>query len=387
MSLQNNLDTLLNEYQRFLDTPGTFNRERNDDYTRRVHKLELEIRNENNRAIVGDLSYRGAPSVSPIITGANQRAAVADPQAELRAYDTFLRRGLSAVLANEELRTYAPLDSTDLTLGQFLVPVTTGPEIEKKIKDVGKILTVLSYLNAATGEPINWPTSDDTAEKGEFINENGAVSQSNPVFGNVAISAFQWSSKQVLVPLRLIQDSKFDVVGYLTEAFGQRGARGYSDRVMNDATDGLLNITGTGSLTSASATVLNYYEALNLQGKIDLGYNQNGTYVMSFATYLGYRSLVSAMGTPLWPESDYKNGILHGKPFILCQDMPSFGTSGNKYLMFGDFSKVKFRVAGPMSVFRFNELFMNNLQQGFQSYQRIASKCIAPHALAILKAA
>jgi HK97 family phage major capsid protein len=406
--IEQRLDAKLTEYQTFLDSKEPFNAERNATFQAEIKAIEaqrdaqraLDVTKAANEARkiedakVVDKSHRGAPAEVPAIVPATEF----DAAKEVRAYDLFLRRGRKAVAENEELRssariyndenrTYSPLDSTDLTLGQFLVPVTTGPEIEKKIKAVGQILTVLSYLNAGTGEPINWPTSDDTAEKGEFINENGAVSQSNPVFGNVAISAFQWSSKQVLVPLRLMQDSKFDVVAHLTECFGLRAGRGYSDRVINDGTDGLLNISGTGSLTAASATALNYYEALTLQGKIDLGYNQNGTYVMNFNTYLGFRALTSSTGVALWPESDYKNGVLHGKPFILCQDMPSFGTTGNKFLMFGDFSKVKFRIAGPMTVFRFNELFMNNLQQGFQSFQRIASKCIQPAAIAILKQA
>src|SRR5689334_14798078 len=114
----------------------------------------------------------------------------------MRAYDMFLRKGVRAVQADPELRTYAPLDSTETTMGQYLVPVTTGPEIEKKIKAVGQILNILRYVNTASGEPINWPTSDDTSEKGEWINENGAIGQSNPVFGVVPVSAYQWSSKQ-----------------------------------------------------------------------------------------------------------------------------------------------------------------------------------------------
>jgi HK97 family phage major capsid protein len=389
MTLQDTLDSKLTEYQTFLDAKGPFNTTKNEEFMRSISKLERDIKNQENRALVGDLSYRGAPGL--IANEQAQKRSTAGllcPEKEVRAFDLFLRRGLPAVQANEELRTYAPLDSTDLTLGQYLVPVTTGPEIEKKLKSVGQILTILRYINSSTGEPINWPTSDDTAEKGEFIAENGAVSQSNPVFGNVPVSAFQWSSKQVLVPIRLMQDSKFDVVAHLTECFGLRAGRGFSDRVMNDTTDGLLTAgVVTGTMTSASATVLNYFEPLTLQGKVDLGYAQNGTYVMSFATYLGYRALVSTTGQALWQEADYKNGILHGRPFILCNDMPSFGTTTNKYLMFGDFSKVLFRTAGPMTVFRFNELFMNNLQQGFQSYQRVASKVIQPSALAILKAA
>jgi HK97 family phage major capsid protein len=272
--------------------------------------------------------------------------------------------------------------------GQYLVPVTTGPEIEKKMKSAGQILTVCRDLKSSTGELVNWPTSDDTSENGEFISENGAVSQSNPVFGHIGVSTFQWSSKQVLVPLSLISDSNFDVAAHLNDCFGARLGRAFSNRVMADATDGILNISGTGSLTSASATLLNYFEPLTLQGKIDLAYNnENSAYAMSFKTYLGYRALVSTTGSALWPEADYSKGLLHGRKYVICNDIPDFGTTAFKYVVYGDFSKVLARRVGQMSVFRFNELFMSNLQQGFQAYQRISGKCVQAAALAILKAA
>jgi HK97 family phage major capsid protein len=387
MTLIEQREELLNEYERYLDnSKGNFSVTRNNEFKARIEAIDLKIREARNSEVAGNREYRAAVPTTSNIFGSHRSQTAEAQEKELRAYDLFLRRGHAAVEADSELRTYAPLNSTEETMGQYLVPVTTGPEIEKKMKSVGAILSILRDVSTTDGSLINWPTSDDTAENGEFIDENGAVGQANPVFGVVPVSAFQWSSKQVVVPLRLIQDSKFDLVGHLTECFGMRAGRGFSDRVVNDETDGLLNISGTGSLESASSTVLNYFEPLTLQGKIDLSYNLNGTYVMNQATYLGYRALVATTGQPLWPEADYKAGLFHGKPFILCQDMPSFGTAGHQYLAYGDFSKYLMRRVGQMSVFRFSELYMANLQQAFQAYQRVAFKCVQPAAISILKA-
>lgn len=389
MSLIEQREALYTEYENYLDTAGvTFSAQKSAEYQGRIAKLDLKISEQRTSAVV-DTSHRGAPGIIPntaIIQG--ERAVTPEvAAAQVRAYDAYLRNGIHAVRQNEELRTYAPLSVGSEALGQYLVPVTTGPEIESKIKAAGQILSVMRYLNSGTGETINWPTSDDTAEAGEWINENGAVSQSNPVFAHVPLSSFQWSSKQVLVPLSLIQDTRFDLVGHLNQCFALRAARAYSTRAVTDSTDGLLVISGTGSLTSASATVLDYNEPLTLQGKIDLGYVMSSTYVMNFTTYLGYRALKSSTGQPLWPVEDYSKGMFHGRPFVICQDMESFGTTGKKYLALGDFSKFIYRAAGPMSVFRFNELFMSNLQHGFQSYQRVSFKSIQNAAFAILKAA
>jgi HK97 family phage major capsid protein len=268
--------------------------------------------------------------------------------------------------------------------------VTTGPEIIKKMKAVGAILSVCRNLQTASGELINLPSSDDTAEAGEFINESGTVGQSNPVFGHVPISSYQWSSKQVLVPISLLDDSNFDVVSHLTDCFGIRAGRGFSNRIVNDATDGLLaagNITG--SLTAASATLLNYMEPLALQGHVDQAYSTADTaaYAMSFTTYLGYRALTSSTNVPLWDAGEARAGLFHGRKFVVCPDLPSFGTTGNKYLIYGDFGQVWARIVGGFRVHRFTELYMPQLQQGFLSYTRFASKVVQPSALAILKAA
>jgi HK97 family phage major capsid protein len=390
MSLIEQREALLSEYTTYLDNAGvTFSAQKSAEFQARIAKLDLKISEERTSQVV-DKSHRFGNIPGAIPTPIIQAESAVTPEVaakQTRAYDAYLRNGIQAVRQNEELRTYAPLSVGSEALGQYLVPVTTAPEIETKIKAVGQILSVMRYLNSGTGETINWPTVDDTAEKGEFILENGAVSQSNPVFGHVPLSSFQWSSKQVLVPLSLIQDTRFDLVSHLNQCFALRAARGYSSRAVTDATDGLLNIAGTGSLTAASPTAVDYNEALNLQSKLDLGYIMNSTYVMSFATYLAYRALKTSTGAPLWPVEDYSKGMLHGRPFVFCQDMPSSGTTGNQYLALGDFSHWIYRAAGPMSVFRFSELFMSNLQHAFQSFQRVSFKCLQPSAFAILKAA
>lgn len=388
--IESRLKAKLEEYQLFIDSKETFNTERNAAFEAEVRALDaqlvaakaMEARKASDAKVV-DLSHRGAP----IAAAGEQRTAVVDNAKQLRAYDIFLRHGIEGVRADPEARTYSPMDSTDLTLGQFLVPVTTGDEIEKLIKNVGGIVNEVRPLIAATGEPLNWPTSDDTGNKGEFIAENGAVSQANPVFGNVVVGADQWSSQQVLVPLRLIQDSKFDVAGLLTESFADRAVRGFSDRIINEATNGLVNVAGTASMTAASATAVDYYEALTLQSKINYGYNKDAKYVMSFSTYLAYRNLKNAIGQQLWSPLEAEARMLHGRPVVISDDMPNSGVTGRKYLAFGNLQKILFRKAGPMEVFRFSEAYMTNLQQGFLAYQRVCSRVIQPKAIAILSAA
>jgi HK97 family phage major capsid protein len=388
MTLLDRREAKLNEIEALLDSKE-WNQERHAVLAGELAKLDAQIdaRAKHDAAVqaaeAGSTkeSFRARPGTEN--TGNAGAAVTPDPVKTNRAFEMALRKGLVAVQNDAELRTYAPLTAGTDAGGQFLVPVTTGPEIEKIMKSSGAILGALKDFSSTTGETINWPTADDTAQGGEFISENGAVSQANPVFGHVPINAFQWSSKQVLVPLSLLNDSLFDIQGYLTQAFAERAARGFSTRCITDATDGLINISGTGTQTSAAPTVVGWTEPLTLQGQIDLAYDANASYVFNKSTYLAIRALVSTTGQQLWQPQEYQNGLLHGKPFVLCQDMPSIA-AGAKYMIYGDLKRVIFRKVNQMSVFRFNELFMNNLQQGFQAYQRIAFKTLVPQALAVL---
>lgn len=305
--------------------------------------------------------------------------------AELRAYDTYLRRGLDAVQKNPELRTYVPLTSSTEGGGQFLVPVATANEIEKKAKSVGAMLTIVRPVPTNTGELINWPTADDTANNGTFLaDDNTTINQTNPTFAHVPVSAFQWSSDEVLVPLALLNDSQFDIPGLLTDEFGERYGRGVNNRI-TVGTDGILTVSGVGNIPAASASIVSYTEPLTLQGQIDLSYDVKATYMMNKHTYLKYRALTSTTGQLLWPAEEYKAGTLHGRPFIINQDMPDVGVNA-KYLIYGDFSKYLVRTVGSFSVFRNPYSNMKQLQHSFQAFQRVAGKCIQPAAFATITA-
>jgi HK97 family phage major capsid protein len=169
---------------------------------------------------VGEADKRTDPFTA-ITTRAAQIAESADYKVD---FTTYLRSGSMTPLMGE-MRTYSGLGDSGSTAGYQLVPIGFQKELEVRMKAIGGIRQVARIVTTATGNTLNWPTMDDTANVGHWVAEGTAVSQTNPTFGNVALTANLGSSDQVLVSVQLLQDSAFDVESFLAEAFAIRLTR------------------------------------------------------------------------------------------------------------------------------------------------------------------
>lgn len=377
------LNRKIEDYQRFINS-GAFTSAKNEQFRKEIETLQEQLRAQetfNSKY----LNMTAAPVIDVTKPWTDEHKRSEGMKLQRAAFEMTLR-GFHADAVPVQLRTYTPLGTTSGPVGQYLVPTSVSLDIDRLVKSSGQIISAVAPVPTTNGAAFNFPTSDDTTNGGEFLAENGPIGQSNPVFGNVELDSFQWSSQEILAAISLVQDAAYPLLDNLTEVFAQRAARGWSTRIITDPTDGLLNVTGSGSLTAASPTVLSFLEALTLQSKVDAGYAMRGTYFMNYSTFIGYAGLTATTGEFLWPASERNAGLLWGRPFVIAQDMPNAAHSA-KYLGFGDLSKVKFRKVSAMTVHVLREAFMSNLQIGFLAQQRVSSKCIQPKAIAFLQGA
>jgi len=163
------------------------------------------------------------PGVLPGVVEADIRTDAKQQEAvSKRAFETYVRSGIVACereFGTPELRTYTGLNTGSGSQGDFTVPIGFQKELEIKMKAYGGMLNDARVILTSIGNEINWPTVDDTTNKGRWLTENSAVSQTNPTFGQVNLTSNLASSDQVLISVQLLNDSAFDLYKELTDMF------------------------------------------------------------------------------------------------------------------------------------------------------------------------
>jgi HK97 family phage major capsid protein len=115
--------------------------------------------------------------------------------------------------------------SATTTGGGYLIPQGFSGQLEEALKWYGGMYQAAELVPTETGNPLPWPTVNDTAQVGELLGINTAAAAQDFAFGQVVIGAFKYSSKLVLVPIELLQDSFFDLNTFLARKLGERLGR------------------------------------------------------------------------------------------------------------------------------------------------------------------
>lgn len=306
---------------------------------------------------------------------------------------------------NLEARTYTGLNEGTGTQGGYMVPIGFQRELEITMKAYGRMLANCRILETSTGNTLDWPTMDDTANTGNYLAEAAPVTQVNPTFGQVQFSSFLASSQQVLISVQLLQDSAFDVEAELREAFGIRLGRiinlkttlgsgtsepqGLITAIQNDAVPNIVNAAGSNANDGISGNndtnSIGSDDLDNLISAVDPAYRPQSKFMMHWKTIDLLRKLKDKYGRPLWNASLAvgEPDRIWGYPYDWNADMATVA-AGAYTVLFGDFSKHVIRTIGGITFVRYNELYMPNHQIGFQAYLRNDSRRIQPKAFSLL---
>lgn len=234
---------------------------------------------------------------------------------------------------------------------------------------------VVSILRTSTGNPLPIPTSDDTSNAGERVAENTEVGYADVAFGQVMLNAWLYSSKMVKVPVTLMQDSYFDMNGFLSGRLGERIGRVWNtDLTVGAGTAGIPNGIVTASTlgkTLAGAAAITELELIDLEHSIDPAYRAQGRFMFSDAVLALLRKLVDGDSRPVFSAGMSTGSFdrIHGHPFTINQSIPA-PTTGLKSVIFGDLKKYMTRIVLNMSMIRLVERYAEFLQVGFLAFAR-----------------
>jgi HK97 family phage major capsid protein len=376
-----------------LDTFGTLKAD--------IANLDVEI---GNRQFVQDTDQRIAqpqnvPANAPAQRNEPNQTSEERAKLEEEAFVSWVRHGEAGLskpeyrsamnrrrYAGDDVRAYTPQTVTT-TGGGYLVPEGFSNELEKSLKAFGGVRQVARNLTTPDGRTIPWPTVDDTGNVGELVAINTASDANGQavVYGSVSLAAYKFSSKAVLVPIELLQDSFFPIGPHLNELLTERIGRitntyfttgtgsNQPHGVVAASTLGYTGATGT----NASVT---YNGLTEIEHSVDPAYRPMCKWMFNDATLKIVKQLVDEQGRPLWlPQTSGVSGsfpaTLLGYPYVINQDMASMSAAA-KSILFGDFSKFIVRDVMPPTLFRLDEKYIESGQVAFLAWSRHDSRCI-----------
>jgi len=295
----------------------------------------------------------------------------------LQAVALYMRRGHN-VTGEQALAIRNAMSTTTTTEGGHTVPTVVYDMVVEAMKTTGGMRSVSQILSTDGGNPLNFPTSDGTAEVGEIVAENAGATLGEITFGVAAVNPFKYSSKKIALPWELIDDSAVDVVQLVVDRLAMRLARitnsHYTVGTGSGQPFGVIARAATGKtgVTGQTLTVI-YDDLFDLKHSVNRAYRQGATWMMNDLSVAIVSKIKETTGRPIWEPSITAGApdMLLGYPVTTNDDVAVMAASA-KSIAFGDFTKYVIRdVAGSMLLRRFDDsAFALNGQVGFCGWIR-----------------
>lgn len=344
---------------------------------------DIERLNKQIEAHQRDLDRRAEEGLDDAIINAHKRTE-RNP-GEQKVFDLFAawaRGGDRALQAEDWKLIRNTMSTTTPSEGGFTVATTISRNIADAIKTFGGMRDVAEVFTTLAGEPMQYPTTDGTAEMGEIVAQNVSATDQDPVFGTIGLDVYKFSSKVITIPIELMQDTSIDILALINTRLRTRLGRIQNNKfTVGTGTNeprGLVTALSVGKAgATGTATSITYDDLVDLQESIDDGYNGNAAgWMFHQQTRRVIRKLKDTTGRPIWTPG-YEGGItkgapdeLLGRPVTINNDMPTMAANA-KSLAYGDMSFYKVRDALDIQLYRFNDsAYAKKGQMGFLAFMR-----------------
>lgn len=311
--------------------------------------------------------------------------------AESAALRAFLSGGVAnlaeddrnRMLARQTPDIRAAMSTTTPAEGGY----TTSPEYYTQLAEAialfGGMRAAASVIRTATGNTMNFPTANATAEEGEIVGQNSGAAAGDTTFGNATMPVFKYSSKKIALPWELLQDSFLDIEGYIRDLLAVRLGRvqnkHFTIGVGTTEPLGIVPAAASGKVgtTGQTATVI-YEDLVDLEHSVDPLYRSmpGVGFMLHDQSLKVVRKIKDLEGRPIFVPG-YEQGNPGGapdrllnRPIMINQHVPTMAANA-KSILFGAFKKYLIRDVMDLTLFRMTDSAFTLLGQvGFVAFQR-----------------
>ncbi|WP_395013585.1 phage major capsid protein [Robinsoniella peoriensis] len=271
--------------------------------------------------------------------------------------------------------------------GGYLVPDEFESTLVEALEEENVFRSLATVIQTSSGDrkiPV-------VATKGEasWIDEEGAIPESDDIFGQVSIGAYKVAT-MIKVSDELLNDSVFNLEAYISKEFGRRiGAKEEEAFFVGDGTGkptGIFHTTGGAAdgVTTTGAAIT-FDDVMDLYYAVKSAYRKKAVWVLNDTTVKAIRKLKDGNGNYIWQPSLQAGqpDMILNRPYQTSSYVPELA-AGKKVMAFGDFSYYWIADRQGRSFKRLNELFAATGQVGFLASQRVDGKLILSEAIKTL---
>lgn len=344
-----------------------------------------------------DVQMEEQRSGRPPVDGEDATQTGARQERHKKLFRNYLVNGMNgmAVEERQEFRDMGTGGGNALqgTGAGYFVPVGFANTFEDALKYYGPMLEVATVMKTASGQPMPYPTENDTTNAGEQVGEGAQVTEGDVSISAVQFGAYKFSTKMVKVSLELLQDSAFDIEKWLADRFAIRMARIVNTKTTTGAGAGSQTINGivTASVFGATAigssgndggagTAANSIgsdDLIEVEHSVDILYRRDSKYMMHDSTLKFIKKIKDKYGRPLWLPglATREPDTINGYGYAVNNDMATIAT-GQKTVLFGNMKKYLIRQVKELSIMRLDERYADYGQVAFIGFARFDGNLI-----------
>lgn len=391
LSLREKRAKLWNDTKAFLDShrdgDGMVSAEDNATYEKMeadVVALGKEIeRLERQAAIDRELDQ---PTASPLVSAPIARTP---EQKAGRASVEYKKAFWNQMRGRSSYEIRNALQVGELSEGGYTVPDEFDKQLIEGLEDENIMRGLVHIIRTGSGEhKIPIVASHGT---GSWVEEEQQIPESDDAFSQVTLTAHKFAT-MIRISRELLNDSAFDLAAYISHEFVRRAGAAEEQAILTgDGSHkpiGLLHDTlgAQVGVTTASATAITADELIDMQHSLKSGYRRKAVWIMNDATISAIRKLKDGQGQYIW-QPGIKEGapdMLFNQRVLMSNYMPLIAT-GNKVILYGDFSYYWLAERDGRTLERLNELYAVTDQVGFKMTERLDGRLILPEAVKCLQ--
>lgn len=314
-------------------------------------KEELVKTNEGKREVIED------------VRDGEQRA---QEEADEKAFENYIR----GIVSEERAENLTFSDNG------AVIPTTIANRIITKVYDISPILERSTKYNVkGTLEIPYYPESDATDITMAYATEFVELESSAGEFTNIQLTGYL-AGALTLVSRSLINNSQFDIVGFVVDHMAYNIHRWIEKELLNGTASKIAGLSGvTQEVTAAAATAITADELIQLQDTVKDAFQNNAIWIMSPATRTALRLLKDDVGRYLLQDDITApfGKVLLGKPVYVSDNMPDMAAEATA-IYYGDMSGLAVKITEEMEIQVLREKYATQHADGVVAWLEMDAK-------------